>query len=132
MAGPRSPFPLCYLDEAIGFLVPRSQVSVPGPRPRPAFRSFVPSFLRSLFTDLSQHHQEFLLPTVHLVLNNILLQDGASTFFMEQEATYKGTNPCLGGTSIGIQIGRIRLHLAEFSAHVRISTSYSPQHLTPP
>ena len=53
MAGPRSPFPLRYLDEAIGFLVPRSQVSVPGPHPRPAFRSFVPSFLRSLFTDLS-------------------------------------------------------------------------------
>ena len=53
MAGPRSPFPLRYLDEAIGFLVPRPQVSFPGPRPRPAFRSFVPSFLRSLFTDLS-------------------------------------------------------------------------------
>ena len=27
MAGPHSPFPLRYLDEAIGFLVPRSQVS---------------------------------------------------------------------------------------------------------
>ena len=45
MAGPRSLFPLRYLDEAIGFLVPRSQVSFPGPRPRPAFQSFVPSFL---------------------------------------------------------------------------------------
>ena len=45
MAGPRSPFLLRYLDEAIGFLVPRSQVSFPGPRPRPAFRFFVPSFL---------------------------------------------------------------------------------------
>ena len=54
MACPRSPFPLRYLDEAIGFLVPCSQVSFPVPRPRPAFRSSVPSFLRSLFTDLSQ------------------------------------------------------------------------------
>ena len=44
MAGPRSLFPLRYLDEAVGFLVPRSQVSFPVLRPRPAFRSFVPPF----------------------------------------------------------------------------------------
>ena len=44
MVGPRSPFPLRYLDEAIGFLVPRSQVSFPVPCPRPTFRSFIPPF----------------------------------------------------------------------------------------
>ena len=68
MAGPRSPFPLRYLDEAIGFLVPRSQVSFPGPRPRPAFREqgtkergddlrpLVPSFLVHRFiTQYTQH-----------------------------------------------------------------------------
>ena len=77
MAGPPSPFPLRYLDEAIGFpigklrlfLVPRSHVSLPGPRPRPAFWSFVPLFLRSLFTDLSHHqyaHQKDALQIVNL------------------------------------------------------------------
>ena len=51
MAGPRSLFPIRYLDEAIGFLVPRSCRSsprsfVPVLRPLvPSFRSFVPSFL---------------------------------------------------------------------------------------
>ena len=34
MGGPRSPFPLRYLDKAVGFLVPRSQASFPVPRPR--------------------------------------------------------------------------------------------------
>ena len=48
MAGPRSPFPIRYLDEAIGFLVPRSQVSIPGPSSSsrvPVLRPLVPSFL---------------------------------------------------------------------------------------
>ena len=51
MAGPRSPFPIHYLDEAIGFLVPRSFVPVVRPLVPsfrslvPPFRSFVPSFL---------------------------------------------------------------------------------------
>ena len=55
MAGPRSPFPIRYLDEAIGFLVPRSGRSsprsfVPVLRPLvPSFRSFVPSFLIQRF-----------------------------------------------------------------------------------
>ena len=44
MAGPRSPFPIRYLDEAIGFLVPRS-----GPSSPRSFvlllRPLVPSFL---------------------------------------------------------------------------------------
>ena len=44
MAGPRSPFPLRYLDKAVGFLVPRSQASFPIPRPRPEFRFFVSPF----------------------------------------------------------------------------------------
>ena len=44
MAGPRSPFPLRYLDEAVGFLVPRSQVSFPVPCRRSTFRFFVPPF----------------------------------------------------------------------------------------
>ena len=61
MAGPRSPFPIRYLDEAIGFLVPRSQVSVPGPRPRPAFWSFVPSFLRSFVPSFLIHR--FITPS---------------------------------------------------------------------
>ena len=43
MAGPRSPFPIRYLDEAIGFLVPRSFIPVVRPLV-PSFRSFVPSF----------------------------------------------------------------------------------------
>ena len=41
MAGPRSP--LCYLDKAVRFLVPRSKASFPVPVPR------------SLFTDLSHY-----------------------------------------------------------------------------
>ena len=44
MAGPHSPFPLRYLDKAVGFLVPRSQASFPVPCPRPMFRFFVPPF----------------------------------------------------------------------------------------
>ena len=44
MAGPRSPFPIRYSDEAIGFLVPRSFVLVPRSSPSSP-RSFVPSFL---------------------------------------------------------------------------------------
>ena len=43
MAGPRSPFPIRYLDEAIGFLVPRSGRSSPRSFV-PVLRSFVPSF----------------------------------------------------------------------------------------
>ena len=42
MAGPRSPFPLCYLDKVVGFLVPRSKASYPVPVPRSPFRFFVP------------------------------------------------------------------------------------------
>ena len=64
MAGPRSPFPLCYLDKDVGFLVPRSKASSPVPVPRPPFRFLVPRsgssspvpVPRSLFTDLSQYH----------------------------------------------------------------------------
>ena len=53
MAGTRSPVPILYLDESIGFLVPRS--FVPMVRPFvPAFRSLVPSF-RS-FVPYSQIH----------------------------------------------------------------------------
>ena len=44
MAGPRSPFPIRYLDEAIGFLIPRSFVLVVRPLV-PSFRSLVPPFL---------------------------------------------------------------------------------------
>ena len=54
MAGPRSPFPIRYLDEAIGFLVPRSGPSSPRSFV-PVLRPLVPSFLRSLFTDLSHY-----------------------------------------------------------------------------
>ena len=53
MAGTRSPVPILYLDESIGFLVPGS--FVPMVRPFvPAFRSLVPSF-RS-FVPYSQIH----------------------------------------------------------------------------
>ena len=44
MAGPRSLFPLRYLDKAVGFLLPRSQASFPVLCPRPSFRFFVPPF----------------------------------------------------------------------------------------
>ena len=37
MAGPRSPFPLRYLDEAVGFLVPRSPFFVLVPRSGSSF-----------------------------------------------------------------------------------------------
>ena len=63
MVGPRSPFPLRYLDEAVGFLVPRSQVSFPVPRPRPTFRSFVPPF----FVPCSQIYHNSKLSVPHAV-----------------------------------------------------------------
>ena len=44
MAGPRSLFPIRYLDEAIGFLVPRSGPSSPRSFV-PVLRPLVPSFL---------------------------------------------------------------------------------------
>ena len=44
MAGPRSPFPIRYLDEAIGFLVPRSFGPSSSSRV-PVLRLLVPSFL---------------------------------------------------------------------------------------
>ena len=44
MAGPRSLFPIRYLDEAIGFLVPRSFVPVVRPLV-PSCPSLVPPFL---------------------------------------------------------------------------------------
>ena len=44
MAGPRSPFPLRYLDKAVGFLVPLSQASFPVLRPRPPFQFYAPPF----------------------------------------------------------------------------------------
>ena len=60
MAGPRSPFPLRYLDEAVGFLVPRSLVSFPVSRP--TFRSFVPLF----FVPCSQIYHNIMKKKVNL------------------------------------------------------------------
>ena len=53
MAGTRSPVPIHYLDESIGFLVPRSFVPVIRPFVL-AFRSLVPSFWS--FVPYSQIH----------------------------------------------------------------------------
>ena len=54
MAGPRSPFPLRYLDKAVGFLVPRSSASFPVPHP--PFWFFVPPF----FIPCSQIYHNFV------------------------------------------------------------------------
>ena len=86
MAGTRSPVPIHYLDESIGFLVPRSFVPVVRPFV-PAFRSLVPSF-RS-FVPYSQIHHSIQPNTVHSGYNN---------------QVYKGrlpiTSRCYSGSSL--------------------------------
>ena len=77
MAGPRSPFPLRYLDEAVGFLVPRSQASFPIPRPRPG-----PSFPRSSFlvhrfitpSPPSEKEASHTLGIIYTIIFNTLVQ----------------------------------------------------------
>ena len=81
MAGPRSPFPLCYLDKVVGFLVPRSKASSPVPVPRPPFRFLVPRsgssspvpVPRSWFTDLSHYPPFSLKEDVHANRTPILV-----------------------------------------------------------
>ena len=64
MAGPRSPFPIHYLDEAIGFLVPRSFVPVPRPFV-PVLRPFVP------YSQI-HHNMQSLVPE-GLMISKILM-----------------------------------------------------------
>ena len=74
MAGPRSPFPIRYLDEAIGFLVPRSGRSSPRsfvPVLRPLVPRSGPWSLRSLFTDLSHNHP----PREDMNVNVLMFED---------------------------------------------------------
>ena len=70
MAGTRSPVPILYLDESIGFLVPRSFVPmvrpfvpmVPVPRP------LVP-VIRPLLTDSSQYQNHYYVHVYLLKVN---------------------------------------------------------------